>query len=220
MKPKNIYLTIDDSPSINTSKIVQYLKDNNMPAIFFCRGEFIETRKEDVQCMIKNGFLVGNHSYSHPYFSKIPVEQCFEELLKTEALIEQCYEEIDEQRELKIVRLPFADRGAGKWACSASTEQEQDKIIKIQNFLSEHHFKSIAADKDNCIDVFWDWDTQDYKSRYISSPQDYLRNLEAQWASIDSQCPVMLIHDFDHNFQLFEVTMKFLKQNNIICHTL
>lgn len=217
MKPRSIYLTIDDSPSKNTVKILQYLNDNQLPAIFFCRGEFIEKKLESVRLIIKYGYLVGNHSYTHPYFSTITTEQCIEEIEKTEQLIEQCYKDANIKRPTKIIRLPFADRGAGKGARSASTEQERSKVDKIQRFLKANNFKSIFESADDFIDAFWDWDTQDYKSKYIASPKDYLRNLEQQWAMIEHKCPVMLIHDFDHNYELFKASMSFLKNNKITC---
>ena len=215
MKPQQIYLTIDDSPSQNTTKMVTYLRENSIPAIFFCRGEFIQNRMDEVQFIIKNGYLVGNHSYTHPYFSTISLEQCFDEIVKTDLLIEQCYQHVNVKRPVKIIRLPFADRGAGKWAQSPSTEQEKEKVNTIQKFLRDNNFESLF-DSEGAIDAFWDWDTQDYKSRFISSPTEYLLNLEKQWSGIDSDCPVMLIHDFDNNYPLFQATMRFLKQNHMV----
>ena len=91
MISKSIYLTIDDAPSQHTLAKVDYLQKNNIPAIFYCRGNAIEQYQDSVVEIIKAGFLVGNHSYSHPFFSKTPNEIFFDEILKTEKLIDECY---------------------------------------------------------------------------------------------------------------------------------
>ena len=85
-----LYLTIDDSPSMHMDKKVAFLKSKNIPAIFYARGEYIKKYPEQIVNAIKNGFLIGNHSYTHPYFSEIRIEECFDEILKTEKLINKC----------------------------------------------------------------------------------------------------------------------------------
>lgn len=41
---RKIYLTIDGAPSIHMDKKVSILKEHNIPAIFYGRGEWIEKR--------------------------------------------------------------------------------------------------------------------------------------------------------------------------------
>jgi len=60
---KHAYLTIDDSPSKFTKNKVDFLKKNNIKAIFYCRGEFIKGNMNAVIYAIEKGFLIGNHSY-------------------------------------------------------------------------------------------------------------------------------------------------------------
>lgn len=79
----DIYLTIDDGPSQHTHKKVDYLKKHNIPAIWYARGEHIERYPDQLMYAITNGFLVGNHSYSHPYFSNISLEECIAQLILT-----------------------------------------------------------------------------------------------------------------------------------------
>lgn len=87
-----VYWTIDDSPSIHMDKKVSFLKKNNVPAIFYARGEFIKKRPEQITNAIQQGFLIGNHSYTHPYFSKISIHQFLDEIVRTEELIDASYQ--------------------------------------------------------------------------------------------------------------------------------
>ncbi len=64
-KDKVVYLTFDDGPTKETSKIVELLNDLNVKATFFLIGDNIEENIEDTKLIIENGHDVGNHSYSH-----------------------------------------------------------------------------------------------------------------------------------------------------------
>lgn len=84
---KIAYLTIDDSPSKDMKSKVDYLLAKSIPAIWFCRGEFMEQHLPHVTYAIENGFIIGNHSYTHPYFSTLSLAQCAQEISKTEQMI-------------------------------------------------------------------------------------------------------------------------------------
>ncbi len=217
MRIKKVYLTIDDSPSIHMDKKVLFLKNNNIPAIFYARGECIEKYSEQVVHAIRNGFLIGNHSYSHPYFSEIPLEQCVDEIIKTEALIDQCYKTALIKRPYKVIRLPFADRGAGAKAAIATNQVASKKTNKIQNFLQRNNFVKVVFKKqtDRNIDSFWDWDTEDYKGKHIADECLYVEKLKKFYDACTSEESVLLLHDFDHNHHLFDITMKFLIERNV-----
>ena len=111
---KKILLTIDDTPSSFTNRRIEVLQKYDIPAVVFARGEFIEKNKQQLINVIKSGFLVGNHSYSHSYFSNITFMECVEEINKTEELIDECYLKADVKRRRKIIRFPFGDRGGDK----------------------------------------------------------------------------------------------------------
>lgn len=106
---------------------------------------------------------MGNHSYSHPYFSKISLSECAEEIFKTERLIEECYEMPHVERPVKIIRLPFGDRG-GEFCKILSSIEEKDKAQRIQRLLKNEKFIPLdfACPLDHSIDAFWHWDTEDY----------------------------------------------------------
>ncbi len=212
-----ILLTIDDAPSKYLKQKVDFLKSLSIPAIFYVRGEFIDIYEDHVVHAIKNGFLIGNHSYSHPHFSKISIDECLEEIIKTERLIEECYKQSGIKRPCKLMRFPFADRGAGDEAVPAKTLFDQDKVQKLQNFLREKEFSHFVfgRQKGDFIDSYWDWDTQDYKPRLIQNSEEYKKELIEFYEKSSMQDIVMLLHDFDRNHHLFDVTMEFLLSKKV-----
>ncbi|PJI08987.1 MULTISPECIES: polysaccharide deacetylase family protein [Clostridium] len=62
---KVAYLTFDDGPSINTTKILDILNANGIKATFFLIGQNAERNPNLVKLEIQNGESIGNHTYSH-----------------------------------------------------------------------------------------------------------------------------------------------------------
>jgi peptidoglycan/xylan/chitin deacetylase (PgdA/CDA1 family) len=63
---KEIWLTFDDGPNPEvTPWILSVLKKENVKATFFLVGQQIEEFPELVGAIIKEGHIIGNHSYSH-----------------------------------------------------------------------------------------------------------------------------------------------------------
>ena len=72
---KKIALTFDDGPDEQvTPALIELLIDRNVPASFFVIGNKVEQHPVLVRQLDNNGFIVGNHSYSHSngigFFSK------------------------------------------------------------------------------------------------------------------------------------------------------
>jgi len=236
MSLKNIFITIDDAPSIHMHKKVDFLKKQNISALFYARGEFVEQHSEQIVYAIKNDFLIGNHSYSHPHFSTISLTACFDEIKKTEKLLDQCYAKAKIKRPMKIMRFPFGDRGG-------THEIALQQFLKIHNFMYfdfstafSHKNQTMSLPKhktmdlnnnspnnstiysdnlDTYIDSLSDWDTLDYKSKYIQNPELYRQKLELFFNAHKSNSAVILMHDFEKNHHLFEITMDFLLSKNI-----
>ena len=97
-------LTIDDIASKNTVAIVDYLNKNKIPAIMFAWGENIEKHYENAIYALKNGMIVGNHSYSHPAFSKLSFEQAVEEIEKNELVLDKLYKDAGVERRFRPFR--------------------------------------------------------------------------------------------------------------------
>jgi peptidoglycan-N-acetylglucosamine deacetylase len=59
-----VTLTFDDGPSKYTGPILDILRDNNTPALFFVIGQQAEKFPETIKRMAREGHEIGNHLYS------------------------------------------------------------------------------------------------------------------------------------------------------------
>lgn len=68
---KYIYLTFDNGYEAGyTEKILEVLKQNEVPATFFLTAHYINTEPELVQRMINEGHIIGNHISVKPMYLK------------------------------------------------------------------------------------------------------------------------------------------------------
>src|SRR3954452_5930162 len=72
---KTVALTFDDGPGASTDAILQILTANRVPATFFDIGINENARPSTVQSIAGQGFLLGNHSWSHPDLSTLSAAQ-------------------------------------------------------------------------------------------------------------------------------------------------
>lgn len=67
-KQKIVSLTFDDGPySEQTIAVLDVLKEEHVPAVFFCIGKNMRGREQVVKRMVEDGHVVANHSYSHGF---------------------------------------------------------------------------------------------------------------------------------------------------------
>lgn len=64
---KVVYLSIDDGPSVETSRILDALDAEGVPATFFLVGRNVRERPDDTRAIAARGHSVGLHSDSHDY---------------------------------------------------------------------------------------------------------------------------------------------------------
>ena len=69
---KIIALTFDDGPWSSTEKVLNILKENQVPATFFMVGKHILARPQMAQQVVVAGHAVGNHTWSHQYGKYTP----------------------------------------------------------------------------------------------------------------------------------------------------
>ncbi|WP_409342933.1 polysaccharide deacetylase family protein [Paenibacillus sp. MBLB4367] len=62
-----VYLTFDDGPSANTAKVLDILREEEVPATFFVLGQMAEQQPDMVKRILEEGHALGNHSYNHVY---------------------------------------------------------------------------------------------------------------------------------------------------------
>ena len=101
---KRIYLTFDAGyENGHTEKILDTLRAHSVPAAFFLVGNYLETQPELVRRMLREGHIVGNHTWHHYDMDRISDPAAFsKELTDLEAL----YTEVTGERMQKYYRPP------------------------------------------------------------------------------------------------------------------
>ena len=153
-------LTIDDVSSKNTPAIVDYLSEKNIPVIMFCVGQWAENHPDELIYALKHGIIVGNHSYTHPQFSSITIDECKKEIEKNEEVLDRFYEQAGVERKYRPFRFPYGDKGgANKDAIQQYlSEKGFDKVKDTE--LDYPWWKEKGLDKD--IDTLWTFDFMEY----------------------------------------------------------
>ncbi len=83
-----VYLTFDDGPNPEiTPWILDYLKEKNIQATFFCVGSNIKRYPELFQRIKAEGHSVGNHTMNHDKGTKVPFQQYKSSISETKILI-------------------------------------------------------------------------------------------------------------------------------------
>ena len=103
-KEKVLYLTFDAGYENGyTAEILDVLKKHQVPAAFFLVGNYIKSSPQLVKRMVKEGHVVGNHTYTHPDMSAISTKENFSnELCK----MEDAYEKVTGEKMKKFYRPP------------------------------------------------------------------------------------------------------------------
>lgn len=85
---KVVALTFDDGPDQRfTPKILDVLKKYHVKATFFLLGTRLAKYPNAAKRIVKEGHVVGNHTYWHPNLAKAPMENLKWEIDKTAKLI-------------------------------------------------------------------------------------------------------------------------------------
>jgi len=101
---KTVALTFDDGPGRSTWQILRILRKYRVPATFFNLGDNEAVRQQDVRDEVKDGFVVGNHTWDHPDLA----------LLSASAQASEMDREIAEQYKIShtrpcVFRPPYGD---------------------------------------------------------------------------------------------------------------
>lgn len=228
MATKKAYLTIDDSPSPHMKQKVDFLLSKGIPAIFFCEGRKIEEHPDIVIYAIQNGFIIGNHSYNHPSFAAISLEEGFEEIKRTDRLIDSIYQQAGVERPAKYFRFPYGNKGGleGDYPVSGYGEEGAKRKDVIQQYLRQLGYTQPAfanitttyyreAGLLDEVDWFWTFDTFDW-SVNSDEPMYGITSLEDVYARIAEDLPeggrglnrpeseeIVLIHDHENSTDIF-----------------
>jgi peptidoglycan/xylan/chitin deacetylase (PgdA/CDA1 family) len=189
---KTAYLTIDDGPSGEMGAKLDLLDSLDVPAVWFCLGAGISERLEVVVDAIRRGHVVGNHSWSHPHFSEIGVDDAQREISSTDALIDEVYDRAGVPRERRWFRFPYGDRGSAE----------------LQPLLRRLGFAAPPPPLDgDGVDWLWTFDTNDWQE--TASARAILARFDTEVGAAtagpaDASPAVVLVHDHDGRLDLFE----------------
>ncbi|WP_145331496.1 polysaccharide deacetylase family protein [Paenibacillus xylanexedens] len=102
---KQVALTFDDVPDPRfTPQVLDVLKKYKVRATFFVVGNRAEKHPDLVKRMVKEGHIVGNHSYNHPEFSKLSMNAFRKQILHTGDIIHRLTGYTP-----KMIRPPYGD---------------------------------------------------------------------------------------------------------------
>ena len=101
---KVLYLTFDAGYENGcTEKILDVLKDQQVPAAFFLVGNYLEKNADLVRRMVEEGHIVGNHTMHHYNMSRLTGKDAFSAELQD---LEVLYREVTGREMPKFYRPP------------------------------------------------------------------------------------------------------------------
>jgi cellulose synthase/poly-beta-1,6-N-acetylglucosamine synthase-like glycosyltransferase/spore germination protein YaaH/peptidoglycan/xylan/chitin deacetylase (PgdA/CDA1 family) len=87
--PKKLVLTFDDGPDPTwTPRVLDILKKENVPAAFFVVGINAERNIPIIKRLYREGFELGNHTFTHPNIAEISPRRAVLEMESTRLLLE------------------------------------------------------------------------------------------------------------------------------------
>jgi mannan endo-1,4-beta-mannosidase len=225
---KVAYLTIDDGPSLSMLRKTDFLRAHGIPAVLFCTGRALDRFPDYAITAIQQGFVIGNHSYDHPFFSDLTPEQACEQIRRTDAIIDALYARAGVPRPAKFFRFPYGDKGALTHTDAFATPSAEGATRKaaIQKFLRglgytrpqfpgvtyDYWRNVLAAD----VDWYWTYDVMEW-SIFAGQPMYEVTSLAAVYARMEETVPeagrglntpgseeIILTHDHPETDGLFE----------------
>ena len=240
MSRKIACLTIDDAPSADFGKKIDFLESKNIPAIFFCPGNALEVNSQISTEAIQRGFVIANHAYDHPHFSEIPLEACLEQIQQTDAIISKLYDQAGETFDPKYFRFPYGDKGAltGDDVFAPISNAGLERKQAIQNYLRQLGYSQPAFDDINYdyyrehgfledVDWYWtydvlEWSTYHYPHAHgIKTAEDVYARMEenkpenGRGLNTPGSAEIILTHDHVETTEIFFAVIERLLEKGI-----
>jgi peptidoglycan/xylan/chitin deacetylase (PgdA/CDA1 family) len=218
---KIIYLTIDDAPSADCANKLNYLDEHGIQAVWFAVGKYLEAYPSVAIDLIRRGHILANHSLTHPAFSEISLDQAYEEIARTDDLLNDLYRQAGVERRHRFFRFPFGDKGGDFNSGDADKPRTPAGLARyqaIQNCLRELDYTQPAFDDVtyryyrqagllNDVDWYWTYDAHDW-CPYSAHPRHGIDSVAKVLARLDDHVPedwrginnpdsadIVLIHD-------------------------
>lgn len=192
---KYAYLTIDDSPTEDMIERIDFLNSLGINAIWFSNGNKLLEDEKSPLYAIENGHIIGNHSFDHPFFSKISIDNANKQIDKTDQIISKIYKKSSKEFSSKYFRFPYLDNGVEPGY--QDTDWQDTHVKAIQKKLKElgyrqPNFEGIEyewykkAGFDSCLNVDCTYDTYDWT---IDSPSEGYHDRETILARLNEDFP-------------------------------
>lgn len=216
---KAIYLTIDDAPSPDCARKLAYLDEHQIPAVWFAVGSYMEAYPDVALDIIRRGHILANHTWTHPFFSEISLEKAYDEIARTDDLLNTLHEKTGVERRHRFFRFPYGDKGGGFNSgdtLKPRTAAGDTRYHAIQRTLREMgythpafddvtypHYRGLLGD----VDWYWTYDSHDW-CPYSENPMHGIDSMAKVLARMDDDVPddwrglndaasaeIVLIHD-------------------------
>jgi len=152
------FLTIDDGPSVDAISKIDYLNQQHIKSIWFCKGQNLAKNPEAALRLLNTGHILANHSFSHPHFSEISLDEAEKEIAETEKLLDELYRKADLARPAKLFRFPYGDQGQNK--------DDIQKYLAALNLsglvVDNYEYREPFINAPNDIDWLWSYDIQEW----------------------------------------------------------
>ena len=86
---KQIAITFDDGPSEYTTKLLDYLKKNDIQVTFFLVGNRLSSYPETLKRQVNEGHEIGYHSYAHVEQTTLSTDKIISDFEKSEAILKK-----------------------------------------------------------------------------------------------------------------------------------
>ena len=201
---KKSILTIDDAPTKITPQIVDYLKTKKIHPVINFIGAAVADHFDEAVYAAKSGAVIGNHSFSHPHFSEISIDECREEIRKTEDEIDRVYEAASLERKYKVFRFPYGDKGGDNYDLIQKMLRDEFHFARLDSSEVTYPFwKHYHLDTD--IDMKWSFDFVEYELAWDNdfSWETILHNIHDEHPEqggvmlSDTSVNIVLMHDME-----------------------
>jgi len=184
---KVAYITFDDGPSIYTGKLLDVLKEYEVPGIFFVLGSHMEevpNADEILQRIVDEGHYIALHTMTHDknalYWTEKSPSMFTREMFQLKSEVEKRTGHVT-----NLCRAPFGKRGHFKAA----------------------HYKAVEDAGLYCID--WHIDSKDWAKRNAGEIYDQVvRELER---CKDNDEIVLLFHEYQRTVDVLPSVIKLLQ---------
>ncbi|MDT2818020.1 polysaccharide deacetylase family protein [Vagococcus lutrae] len=197
---KSVALTFDDGPNDSTTlKILNTLKNENVPATFFMLGTQAERYPNVVKKIADEGHELANHSYNHPDLTTLPAEQVREQIINTQVAIYEASGVLP-----KYVRPPYGSVNyetavaIGKpimnWSVDSLDWKAKDKKKIIEDVKTSTHNQGIILMHDiheqsaeALPDIITELKKQGYQFKTVSELVNQSEPLTVYYSSMDQR---------------------------------